>query len=333
MRIRGLTTGHGKVNVWYFHSIDGSSHYARLWNSTILCYFNMLGVTDAKRGRWGQERRLEFIDSRLCWLGRINRKELTEFFKISVPQASVDLADYQALAPGNVVYDRTEKTYLATSQFQPVITDGSSGRYLAELYGLSTGVISPDVSFLGWTPEADVVRHPTRVVSQQALKTVLHSVRLRQALRIHYQTMTRPDPTERVISPHALGYDGYRWHVRAYCHLRREFRDFVFARILNLSVENAPDYELPADEEWDRVLSVVITPNPALDSNRRRVLALDYGMTNDRLVVHTRQALAYYLLKRLGLDTNVEKPAEEQQIVLANRDALLPYLKQLRASQ
>lgn len=293
----------------------------------------MLVHDDSKRGRWGQARRLEFIDSRLRWLGRINRKEITEFFKISVPQASLDLSEYQALAPGNVVYDRTEKAYLASTEFRPVLTDGSSGRYLAELYALSTGVISPDISFLGWTPDADVVRHPTRMVSAGALRTVLHAIHEHGALNIHYQTMTRPDPTVRAISPHALAYDGYRWHVRAYCHLRTDFRDFVFARILNIAPAAAPTSELPQDEEWERELSVVIGPNPALDDNRRRVLALDYGMTNDRLVVKTRQALAWYLLRRLGLDKASERSAEEQQVVLVNRDELVPFLKQLQGSE
>jgi hypothetical protein len=293
----------------------------------------MMDSSESKRGRWGQARRLEFIDTRLCWSGRINRKELTEFFKISVPQASLDLTEYQALVPGNVVYDRTEKAYLATSEFRPALIDGSSARYLAELYALSTGVISPDVSFLGWVPESDVVRHPTRTVSASALRTVLQAIHACAALSIHYQTMTRPDPTVRVITPRVLAYDGYRWHVRAYCHLRLDYRDFVFARILNLAPADTPSAPLPPDAEWERELSVVIGPNPALDDNRKRVLALDYGMTNDRLVVKTRQALAYYLLRRLGLDKANDKSPEEQQIVLLNREELMVHLKELRPTE
>ena len=38
--------------------------------------------------RWGTERRLEFIDFRLYWEGRVNRADLTREFGISVPQAS-----------------------------------------------------------------------------------------------------------------------------------------------------------------------------------------------------------------------------------------------------
>ena len=52
-------------------------------------------MSETKVARWGQERRLEFIDFRLYWEGRINRSDLIDFFGISVPQASLDLAKYQ----------------------------------------------------------------------------------------------------------------------------------------------------------------------------------------------------------------------------------------------
>lgn len=287
--------------------------------------------SQARRGRWGQDRRLEFIDSRLYWNGRVNRSSLTEFFGISVPQASLDLAEYQSRAPDNTVYDRTEKAYLATSSFEPILTDGSSARYLAELYALTTRTIPQDISFLGGIPESDVVRHPTRQVDAPLLRNVLRAIHSQGALQITYQTMTRPDPSRRVISPHALAYDGYRWHIRAYCHTRLDFRDFVFARVLDYEAEkSAPD--IPQhDEEWERVLDVVIGPHPGLDETRRRTIALDYGMSGDRLTICTRQSLAYYLLKRLGLDKLADQTeGHEQHIILLNRDELVPFLKQLQ---
>jgi hypothetical protein len=286
--------------------------------------------TAGKRGRWGQERRLEFIDSRLYWEGRLNRPALTEFFGISVQQASLDLAEYMRLAPGNTMYDTSQKTYLATEQFQPAFTDPSSARYLAELYALTTGVLTADLSFLGWTPPADIVRHPTRLVPHTVLRQTLAAVRERRCLKITYQAMGRPDPTERVISPHAMGYDGYRWHVRGYCHLRNEYRDFVFARILALSLAEPSQVQSSDDIEWHRILEVIIAPNPALPEAPKRVIALDYGMVDGQLILRTRQALAFYLLKRLGLtQTPAPDRAHEQQIVLVNRDALIPYLPQL----
>lgn len=278
-----------------------------------------------QRGRWGQDRRLEFIDSRLCWEGRLNRSDLTDFFSISVPQASLDLAKYMELAPGNAVYDLSQKAYLATQAFEPRLTEGNSARYLAELYALTIGVLPHDISFLGFIPSADVVRHPMRSVPTALLRQTLIAIREKRQLTIAYQGISRPEPTSRVISPHAMGYDGFRWHVRAYCHLREDYRDFVFARILEMKLGPESSLRPHDDVAWHHVLDVVIAPHPQLAAGPRRIVALDYGMENERLHIPVRQALARYLLKRLGLLSRQPDPVE-QHIVLANHEELVPYV-------
>lgn len=286
-----------------------------------------------RRGRWGQDRRLEFIDSRLYWEGRVNRSSLTEFFGISVPQASLDLAEYQAQAPLNTVYDRTEKAYVATPEFKPLLVDPTSGRYLAELYALTTSTIPPDISFLGEPPTTAIVKHPTRMVSPELLRSVLHAIRSRSTLEIKYQSMSRPEPSGRAISPFALAYDGYRWHVRAYCHKRESFCDFVFARILEYS---GPIASLPVpdnDAEWERRVNIEIGPNPGLTPGQRRAIELDYDMQDGRLAIRTRQCLAFYLLRRLGLHRLTDGlPSNEQQVILLNRKELAPLIPELRPS-
>ena len=77
------------------------------------------GATTRAISKWGQDRRLEFIDVRLRWDGRINRSDLTTFFGISVPQASLDIARYVELAPDNAVYDRSARVYLAGERGKP----------------------------------------------------------------------------------------------------------------------------------------------------------------------------------------------------------------------
>ncbi len=71
---------------------------------------------DKARGelRWGVGKRLEFIEFRLFWEGRVNRSDLMEQFGISVNQASADLNRYIALAPENTVYDKSLRTYVRT---------------------------------------------------------------------------------------------------------------------------------------------------------------------------------------------------------------------------
>lgn len=288
------------------------------------------GLEQSRRGRWGQDRRLEFIDSRLFWNGRVNRSSLTEFFGISIQQASLDLTEYQKRAEHNTVYDRNEKAYVATPNFKPILVDPTSGRYLAELYALSTKTIPADISFLGDPPATAIVKHPTRLVSPELLRAVLHAIHMKMALDITYQSMSSPDPSRRVISPRALAYDGYRWHVRAYCHKRERYCDFIFARILGYA-DPLPSHSVPhTDHEWERVLTVVIGPNPNLSPGPRKVIELDYEMIDGQRPIETRQCLAYYLLRRLGLHRSTDHlSGNEQQVVLLNREELAPFIPEL----
>jgi predicted DNA-binding transcriptional regulator YafY len=138
--------------------------------------------------------------------------------------------------------------------------------------------------------------------------------------------MSRAVPTARTISPHAIAFDGFRWHVRAYCHEHQDFRDFLFARILEIASGDRSPIDPKTDAVWQRELEAVIVPHPSLTEGQRRAIELDYGMEGGRLVIKTREALFLYLLKHLGLLREPDiRAASDQQIVLANRDALKPF--------
>lgn len=280
----------------------------------------------AKPTRWGQERRIEFIDFRLQWDGRVNRSDLIEFFRISVPQASLDFARYLELAPQNIEYDRSEKAYLATPQFQPLVTTGEAKGYLNQLLGVSSQVLEREASFLGWTPPLGAVSFPGRKIEAPVLRRVLAAIRSKRMLQIEYQSMNRPNPTVRGISPHAVGFDGFRWHVRAYCHERHAFRDFVVARILNVASDEESTADPLHDAAWINMVDVVLAPHPELEEGQRRAIELDYGMQDGRVSFQTRQALLFYVLRRLGLDRPAQGTPQSQQIVLVNRNALQPFL-------
>src|SRR5262245_19352365 len=98
--------------------------------------------------RWGVEKRLEFIEFRLFWEGGINRADIMERFGVSVPQASKDLSLYEEKAPGNLVYDKRQKRYLASSVFEPVFLKPEAHRYLSQLRSLSDHETEPDETWL-----------------------------------------------------------------------------------------------------------------------------------------------------------------------------------------
>jgi hypothetical protein len=272
---------------------------------------------------------LEFIDWRLCWEGRINRSDLTAFFGISVPQASLDIARYIELAPNNARYDRSNKVYVASETFQALYPGTTPERYLNELLARSVGVLQPELGFSGWRPPMDMLANPARGVDQATLLTLLFAIRNAKRVDVTYQSMSASEPERRQISPHALGYDGFRWHVRAFCHSRVSYRDFVIARVLRASPAQVDALGADADAAWHRRVDLVIGPNPALSPGAKRVIELDYAMQAGQVTISCRQALLFYTLKRLGLLPGQEAPPEVQQIALLNRDDVQAYLPQV----
>lgn len=280
---------------------------------------------------WGLERRLQFIDFRLRWEGRINRTDLTDFFGLSTPQASLDIAKYIELAPGNLAYDRSSKTYVAMQPFRALYQRSSARRYLAELLATKTGVMDPAASFIGSSAEVDWAPSPWRTINEETVEALVKAIRERLSVRVSYQSMTSLDESERLLSPHALGNDGFRWHVRAYCHKRQRFSDFVLARILSIAGFEPSDAVPGRDSHWQTILTLVLAPHPDLPPAKKRVLELDYGMEDGQVELPCRQAFLYYTLRRLGLHIKEAPDPLAQQITLKNRDAIQPYIDALTA--
>lgn len=270
--------------------------------------------------RWSQERRLEFIDFRLRWDGRLNRTDLVDFFGISVPQASLDIARYEELAPGNLAYDRSARVYQAGPQFRARYPTSSPQRYLDELLASDGGASPPSTSLLGYRPPVTSLPLLSRVLDVDVVVALQRAIRERLGLCVLYQSMSRTDPQERTITPHAFAYDGNRWHVRAHCQARAAFRDFVLGRVLEVRGTSAPGADPAQDQAWHTMLTLELIPHPKLPLSQRRAIAFDYGMHDGALTLACRQAFVFYVLKHLRLQTVAAAGLEprEHQIVLKN---------------
>lgn len=273
-------------------------------------------------GRWSQDRRLEFIDFRLRWDGKLNRSDLTDFFGISVPQASLDIARYTEQAPENLTYDRSSRVYVAGAGFQPLYTSSDAGRYLSELLSHAAGLNTDQSSFLAWAPPVATVPSPGRVFRIDVLVALLRAIREGEAVHVLYQSMTRPQPTARALTPLALAHDGFRWHARAYCHTRKQFRDFVIARMLEVYGFEPAAASLEDDQEWHTIVPLVLVPHPKLSQAHKRAIELDFGMKDGQAEFQCRQAFLFYALRHLRLDLDGSAKPEAQQIALKNRAAV-----------
>ena len=283
-------------------------------------------------GPWGQERRLEFIDFRLRWDGKLNRSDLVGHFGISVPQASADIASYLEFAPRNLEYDRRERVYVATPGFSPAFPSSGAEHYLRDLLAQATGAHSAETSYLGWLPPVAVAGMPSRTVSEHVLEAFIRAIRSQHSLSVLYQSMSRPEPAWRDLAPHGVGHDGFRWHARAFCHTRKAFRDFVLARVLDVRPSERPAAEPADDQSWTDTVRLVLVPSPGLSASKRKVVELDYAMVGGQAVLETREAMLYYALQRLGLSRDGELRPEAQQVSLKNLAEIRAVVERLAKS-
>lgn len=273
--------------------------------------------------KWGVERRLEFIEFRLFWEGGVNRSDIIDTFGVSVPQASKDLTLYQERAPNNAFYDKSAKRYVASEHFEPHFLTPDPYGYLSRLRSVAEGLIDLSDSWITQVPDTDIALTPRRDINADVLRAVLSAVRDRRSLDVLYQSMSkeRPDPIWRWITPHAFGYDGFRWHARAYCHVTEKFKDFLLPRILGIGELGDPGEDPQADALWQERFSVEIGPHPDLTASQKAVVAKDYGMDGGSAVLTVRYAMLFYVLKRLGLLGDAAKqPARSQHIVVVNQE-------------
>lgn len=280
---------------------------------------------DKSELRWGVAQRLEFIEFRLFWEGHVNRRDLMEQFGLSVNQASADLNRYIGFAPDNMVYDKSARTYVRGTDYAAKFLKPDASRYLAQLRSLADDIMDSDDTWIAELPPYDAAPTPARGVNPITLRSVVGAIRRSEAIEVKYQSLSRPEPRWRWIAPHAIGFDGFRWHTRAFCQMDEVFKDFLLSRIISTRSVEASEVTDAGDADWQEHVTLEIAPHPELSENQKKVIALDYGMRGGKAKIKVRRALLYYALKRLGLDTNpTARQPKDQQIVLLNPGVIGP---------
>lgn len=276
--------------------------------------------------RWGIEQRLEFIEFRLFWEGRVNRADLRNFFGVSVPQASKDLTHYQEIAPGNMLYDKSLKRYFASDDFKPGYLIPDANHYLTQAVATDPWPLTETSSWVSQPVGFATIPQPRRAIGPAMLRQLLNVVRTEQSVEIRYQSLNsdKPKPQWRRITPHAFCCDGMRWHARAYCHERHAYRDFLLPRISGLRSEGEPGKLADKDHAWHEIYHLKLKPHPELSIEQKKAVASDYGMKDSEFEISMRLALLFYFRKHyLGLDyKEYEKSPQQQHIVMADSESV-----------
>lgn len=263
--------------------------------------------------------RLAMLEATVLWEGRVTTTVLSRLFGIARGQASRDFTLYQQLAPDNLVYDRHQKAYLPSDRFSPFLMQGTAEEYLQlARAGRSLGqsIVLPIIPA---TQGVEIVCPPTRKLDLNVLRLVHQAIREQRQIEVIYQSMTK-DSRIVLLEPHSLVFNGFRWHVRAFCHEHDEFRDFVLARFISVPVLNGScEHCIEDDINWQQFETLVIAPHPELNPAKQSAIADDYGMQDGVLRLRIRRALILYYKRMLHLD-EANNDAAAQQIILLKQE-------------
>ncbi|ASQ15027.1 helix-turn-helix transcriptional regulator [Sinorhizobium meliloti] len=280
------------------------------------------------RRTWTQQRRFEFLEWKMFWENRVIRSDLESTFGISTPQASVDLRNYRETAPGNL--EPTARGYKPSPKFKPRFLIPSADRLLLQLRAALSGVIPKSDLWFREVPPVEVAPDIARSVSPECLRQLLMAMRERVALEIRYHALT--GARRRAIAPHALAFDGHRWHVRAWCCDKEDFRDFVLSRIDEIGDMKPIQFDPEHDIEWATKIMLRLRPHRGLSPEQIKVIELDYGMVDGRLDLEMRASLAFYFIRRINLDVAESKQLspERLQIELENFETVMAQIQEAK---
>ena len=275
--------------------------------------------------KWELRQRLKLLECTLLLTGWVRTGALTESFGISRAQASKDFAVYQALRPDNLVYNKSRKYYEPADDFRPLLLSGKTSEML-EVLAAMRGVDSPVVALTAGGPSVEVLRPMERELDLAVFRAVSAAASNGHRVVVAYQSMTRTEPLEVVLSPHTLVYSGFRWHVRAFSDHHGEYRDFVLARMRTAApLPDEPGVSGDDDRNWHGHVVLEVGVHPELPEPQRTVIAADYGMIDGRIRYPVRRAMVPYFLRLMQIEPEREHPDPRiQQIRLLNADEIRP---------
>jgi hypothetical protein len=272
--------------------------------------------------------RFTFINNVVGWEGQVNATHISTKFQLSRQAASSILKQYREQFPTYLEYDFSQKAYIATDDFNHSFIHSSSFNSFSQYLAAIEFSSDDSINFLSRI--ALEVEAPLRNINPLQIRPILRAIREQLQIDIGYISLSSPNYLDRIIQPHALIFDGLRWHVRAYCNKNSQFRDFTLSRFNGeATFEGKATHNATHDDRWNTIVEVVIEADPRFNDQQKCIIEQDFQMQLGQKIIPTRAALVNYLLRRLHIDSYKNSP-EEQQIVLTreSRQAITPYLPQ-----
>ncbi|MFT6910164.1 MAG: hypothetical protein ACJAS1_006892 [Oleiphilaceae bacterium] len=272
--------------------------------------------------------RYRLIEIVALWEGKLNAGHLMDYFGIGRQQASKDINEYlQNIGENNLAYNSSLKGYEPTAYFTPKVSQGDVDEYLQLIHRNSDLMNTFEDMPLGfdYTHNMPLPRYKVR---PEVLRAIVRACRDNARIEVDYRSVNAPDKDGRIIVPHSIVHSGMRWHVRAFCEKNQDYRDFVLTRFYGEPERvGISKHSTENDTAWHTLVNVCIMPDQRLSPEQQQIVANDYGMTDNSLLIQVRGALVHYLLQMMRIDMNViAADPRAQQVTIQNMDAVKQWL-------
>ena len=276
--------------------------------------------------------RLAMLKLLLIWEGRLNRGRIMGLFDLSSNWASVWIREFREQYPDWLSWDTKTRSFHATpaaykewraTDPQRFADAASLAQYLA-LVGLpyaATSVVPGDGGLLAAFPDLSTP-------SPQHFAVISEAIRQHRSVQLTYRSMQNPEPHPRIISPHNLIRAGRRWHVRAYCDTRQDFRDYALGRIADVKPLSVPASVGEKDDKaWLANVQVRLIAHPDLTFAQESLIRFEYFGNTAARVETCRGALVNYFIQDVRAATDVKKQRPpDYQLAVANLEEVKPWL-------
>lgn len=255
--------------------------------------------------------RLHLMELLLRWEGQIGNARLRQMLGLSSIRASQWLREFREYQPNWTQWNSISRSFNATPEFyrdKHEDDSGSLAKYLS-LVGLPATTDSESQHVV-------VAAFPDITTPNPYIFAVLSSAsRMGRAVEVTYRSMRDPAPHKRIISPHSIIRAGRRWHVRAYCELNKQFRDYTLGRISHSVLLDQPAGSLIGDDkDWATEVPVRLIAHPGLSQEQQAVICFEYFKDTSSRTTTCRVPLVNYYIQdvRAAIDIETQRPPEYQ---------------------
>lgn len=263
--------------------------------------------------------RLLQMELLLRWEGQIGNARLRDLLGLSSIRASQWIREFREAQPRWTLWNRITRSFNATPEFY---RDTDTANKMTE----NTGALAQYLSLVGLPSAMDasdqhvvVAAFPDISTPNPQIFAILSGAsRMERVVEITYRSMREPAPHKRIISPHSIVRAGRRWHVRAYCELNKQFRDYAIGRITKAKLlDQSSEFQMKDDKDWMTEVQVRLIAHPDLSPGQESLIRFEYFKDTAARVTTCRGPLVSYFIQdiRAAIDVKTQHPPEYQLAV------------------